>query len=398
MKLKKILIILGCVIVLVGAGFSVFTIINLNSKLNEAEKENANLSAELDELEEKLNENIDSASDNEQFVSQEIENNKRTIEMQKDLLNRQVHITAENVQVTELKENNRLSIKNISADNKKYITIPADCKIYMADNIGFSEISIDDFIEKIKSDLESNFFDDYTFVYTYGDLAQIYQGKNPPIEVSTKERDKIYLADYAIDFYQMEFYDMQPACGPLAKLNTYGIEGDQENLSIISQNDYYTKIMLVGYIPTWCISDNKKYPKDSQKGNMYALEDTPIYLSPEEDGYERNILDKGYVVKVLYEYEDWYYISVLTSFDSCEVGIGWVKAETLGKKSDFDSVIGLGVYIPTGTTDVNDPNKIINEKFLNWGIIRNETENTYEIDLPGATTFEIEKDKVSFVE
>lgn len=71
----------------------------------------------------------------------------------------------------------QIKTKDQQADeNNLLLEVPKSCGIYFVDNIGLQPSTLEAFMEKTESELSEPFYDQYTFIFVKGRLAQIVQG------------------------------------------------------------------------------------------------------------------------------------------------------------------------------------------------------------------------------
>lgn len=197
--------------------------------------------------------------------------------------------------------------------------------------------------------------------------------------------------------YGSDYTSMVPAYGPIAILNPYAIN-TENSIKIISEDEYFTKIEIVGYIPKWYILKEEMDTINNSYGERYVIENCPLNILPENDSIAVNHLTKGTAVKIGFESMGWYYVESYKVRDANEVYWGWIHKDFLGNISDFESIMNLDAQVKRGITAIDDDEeRVIYESNL-WGEIIEEREDTYIISFPGLWFLEVNKNDVRFIE
>jgi len=184
-----------------------------------------------------------------------------------------------------------------------------------------------------------------------------------------------------------------PAYGPLAKLNSFGINNaiDKNMFKIVGkENEYFTRVSIEGFIPTWAIAEDISKAEHTVKNVsdkiMYVLNDCDVFLSPTNNSMSVFSCHRGNAVTVKAEENDFYYIHIKYSKGSNALYYGWIKQSNLGYYDSFDSSIGLDVNLKKGSTIKIGRGEVQTvENHSTWGRITEKTETEYHIRLPGAT-------------
>ena len=215
-------------------------------------------------------------------------------------------------------------------------------------------------------------------------------------KTSVVEKTYIFEAIHEIPVYERLALNSdvlsQPAFGPVCNLNTYAINMT-DSLEIGKKlNDNFTEIRIKGIIPSWYLNEQNGSRSSTELGRFkYMLNDTLLYLTPEEDALVVNdTIVRGNVAYLISDYNDWYYVEMVRPLDSNTIYKGWINKNNLGDYKAFESTIGLEVkikddYIPEGYE--------VFEYGL-WGKIYDETETHYLLSLYGASLLELKKDHV----
>lgn len=187
--------------------------------------------------------------------------------------------------------------------------------------------------------------------------------------------------------------------GPVANLNPYGSNISESGITILDGGvEHFTKISIEGYIPTWYITRNDpNIDFEYIETEKYIINETTAYYGASEDSGAVEILPKGTAIKVIGEYDGWYYITPLSDNYSLYPEI-WVKKDDV---RDFtDDVINAEVRVQEGTKGIlknseGDHDYILDRTMV--GRIKSEDDAYYTIAFPGASILYFEKDLVEFI-
>lgn len=225
--------------------------------------------------------------------------------------------------------------------------------------------------------------------------SNIINGKNTSID------EPFQLVDGQIEMYaQIEKFDGRvgkPAYGPIAELNPFAIN-IEKILKVVEEGEHFSKVQLEGYIPTWYLKKDQSTNITSVYDEKYVITDTVLYLSPNEDDEILRDIRRGRAAKVKYEFNDWYYVSLLFTTDACDFHNGWIKKSDTGNIHEFQSMIGVDIKLVEGSTAYQKARDAYGVDFEElWGYILAEDENTYSVILPGAYGLEANKSEVYFI-
>lgn len=175
------------------------------------------------------------------------------------------------------------------------------------------------------------------------------------------------------------------ATGPLAFLNTTGINtAVNESVKIISQDSFFTKLQITGYVPTWYVNNPHDTFINESNITGYILENSNLYISPNSSDKIAYKATKGTAVKAVYEYKDWVYVSTYIHWDSCELDSGWIKKDKIGSYDKFKSYDGVDVYTNT-------------KEGKSWGKLMLMDNGNYTLRFPGGDGKDIDFSKVIFI-
>lgn len=215
----------------------------------------------------------------------------------------------------------------------------------------------------------------------------------PNSNIKLREAE-IFLYDHYMDSNDCLW---RPSYGPTASLNAFAINMDS-NLTIIEQDENYTKVEIRGVIPTWYIMNTTNKSETMYiSEDMYIIKDSKVYLSPREKKLVNNF-SRGNAVHVKYEWKDWYYVSLYRQYDSNAIINGWVRKVNLGNLNMLPTLVNVDVRIKQNSTVDNNGESLVIENNTTWGTIIEETDDTYSISLPGAWSVEVNKTDVEFID
>lgn len=211
------------------------------------------------------------------------------------------------------------------------------------------------------------------------------------ISSNAPQEESRYVRDMNVDIKLFSSYGLgesvtQPAYGPIAWLNPYAIYQSGGVKIIGERGEHLTKVSVEGFIPSWLLVNEESFTPSFDKRSMYVKESCSLKLSPEEDGLEVNIFERGKAVKVIDEYDEWYYVDVFLSYDANTIYNGWLKKESLAYYDDFSSPLEIEVNAKVGNFDPQ-----LHPEGL-WGRIWKETDDLYYISSFGASSYEVKKD------
>jgi len=89
---------------------------------------------------------------------------------------------------------------------------------------------------------------------------------------------------------------------------------------------------MEAYIPKWYIVDKEGDDFKQEdiihsilSKRMYTKEPCPMKLAPEKNSFTQLNLEKGKVVYVKKEFQDWYFIHLQQTYNDTDFTEGWVK-------------------------------------------------------------------------
>lgn len=247
-------------------------------------------------------------------------------------------------------------------------------------------------------------------------LKQLNMHLQNQIAVENNKKASDYKTTMLKDIKNMPLYgsyydDSIPAYGPIATLNASAMNFEQ-SMKIIEQNDYLTKVVIEGVIPTWNLTDQADVFFSSVDKDMYVIENAYLYIEPSIEGHILRDISSGRAVHVIYEDRDWYYIKINRLVSPNDIRTGWIKKLKLGTTKDFTTRLNLDVCIPAGKTiytiDQND--KIVESQYneqwwsymyesgVIWGHIFEEKDAYYVVSLPGASLVAIKQEDARFAD
>lgn len=214
--------------------------------------------------------------------------------------------------------------------------------------------------------------------------------------------EEIILVDADIDLYgkinELNGEVMRPAFGHTAQLNPSAIN-IEKSMRILERGSSYTKISIEGYIPTWYLRGDQPIGLRSICEDAYILEDSLLYLSPNKEDKLLGSIREGKAVKILYQYNEWYYIKCYVNNDANVFGKGWIEQSKVGNKAQFETVLGIEVKLKNGSEGYKKVQAIVGERNKElWGYIFSENKDTYTISFPGAYSEDIDKFDVIFID
>ncbi|WP_317855767.1 hypothetical protein [Chakrabartyella piscis] len=237
------------------------------------------------------------------------------------------------------------------------------------------------------------------------DLAEVESVKE---SVALKGDMPIYVHATAQDYYDgdTEYYNFS-VVGPLAMLTgNYTNQENNHSVEVIGEKgEYFTKIFIEGYIPTWYIRgvDDTESIEKLPSEEKYMIVDDAVYFGASETSGIAAHLFCGDAVEVIGEYEDWYYIKQMDDMSvfSSEM---WVKKESVGDfealESKVDTLLGVDVKLLEGTTvaygDFAENETFVLEK-TRIGYIFDEDELYYYVSFPGTELLTVCKEGVQFI-
>ncbi|QUI23019.1 hypothetical protein HZI73_12270 [Vallitalea pronyensis] len=232
------------------------------------------------------------------------------------------------------------------------------------------------------------------------------QATSETTEVMLKEID-------GLPIYGSYYDNSIPAYGPIAMLNPIAINFEQ-TMTIIEQNDYLTKVIIEGVIPTWNLDNKPNVSFNRIHKDMYFIEDAKLYIEPQKEGHMLREITTGRAAHVLYQNNDWYYVTLNRLDSPNDIRTGWVEKDKLGSYEDFTTLLDVDVCIPLGTTLYTidytiDQTMLFKESPDNelwryysnepgdvWGYIVEEKDTYYVISIPGASIVAIQQEDAYF--
>lgn len=190
-----------------------------------------------------------------------------------------------------------------------------------------------------------------------------------------------------------------PAFGYKANINTFLAEDNK--VEIIEEKENWSRVNITGWIPSWYLITNKPIEEEgysiSQPQYRTVQSDCQLYLAPNVPSANKNdaVLSTGQVVKLLYNYNDWYYVQRLVKWDANEFPEGWVKKSNL---ATFDQLKPSEVMIKKGTmtyeygsdVEVGKLNRDI------YGRIKEINNGWCDLSAPGAFPLRVRVEDITF--
>ena len=175
----------------------------------------------------------------------------------------------------------------------------------------------------------------------------LYEENTSLKELRSIEYEKITDLD-KLPLYVMQYNTTVPAYGPSAWLNTPAINFEG-NINVLENNNGFTKIELVGYLPSWILDEVNNPELKSINKEYYIIKDTWLYLSPNNDEHKLRELSSGIAVRAEYELNGYTYITQLSTASPNDVISGWVDNRNLGAFTELDDKNNMDIHIPIGT-------------------------------------------------
>jgi hypothetical protein len=194
-----------------------------------------------------------------------------------------------------------------------------------------------------------------------------------------------------------EEFLFKPACGPVAWLNPYAININND-LTILDQDDDFAKVSIIGIIPSWYIMNTtEKSSIISKSEDMYIINDCNIFLSPDKESKIVNNFKKGSAVHIEYEWGNWYYTSLYKQLDANDIVKGWLNKENVGNLKQLKTLVDVDVLLKENSTVIEKSGQFIIDNNTTWGTITEVKNSTYMISFPGASYGEVDKSNVKFI-
>ena len=217
-----------------------------------------------------------------------------------------------------------------------------------------------------------------------------------------KEVPSLYLHAYFGEVDD-EWYS---AAGPEAIINPYGANTSgfrdaDGNIKVLEGgNEYFTKISIEGYVPTWYLTQNDgDINFEDINEEKYIIKETDAYYGADENSGLVKSLTKGTAIEIIGEYNDWYYIDLLSEYSSFYPEV-WVKKDSVGLLLVSDSLIDVEVRVEEGIEGLFEERKERPPyifKYDSIGRIMDEDDMYYAVNFPGTLILYIEKDDVQFM-